>query len=164
MLKSMLHELDGNLISKENFIHEQRGKLGEKDKMIQNQKNEIDRLEKKSKMLEYKVFLKIQISHEIIITVRCGVKLNAVFFVSRLTSCRKPQTSMRRISVPYSMNWRAESRGCNGSSQKRSEWRHVCKDWSQMKSSGGRRSVWVPFSIFVFQLLIDLKMIFSLKE
>lgn len=55
MLKSMLQDLDGNLMSKENFIHEQRGKLGEKDKMIQNQKNEIDRLEKKSKMLEYKV-------------------------------------------------------------------------------------------------------------
>lgn len=55
MLKSMLQDLDGNLISKENYIHEQRGKLGEKDKMIHNQKNEIDRLEKKSKMLEYKV-------------------------------------------------------------------------------------------------------------
>ncbi|XP_060779878.1 kinesin-like protein KIF23 isoform X2 [Neoarius graeffei] len=55
MLKSMLQDLDGNLLSRENFIHEQRGKLGEKDKMIQNQKNEIDRLEKKSKMLEYKI-------------------------------------------------------------------------------------------------------------
>ncbi|XP_058244419.1 kinesin-like protein KIF23 isoform X1 [Hemibagrus wyckioides] len=55
MLKSMLQDLDGNLISKENFIHDQRSKLGEKDKMIQNQKNEIDRLEKKSKMLEYKI-------------------------------------------------------------------------------------------------------------
>ncbi|XP_072551203.1 kinesin-like protein KIF23 isoform X1 [Salminus brasiliensis] len=55
MLKSMLQELDGKLITKENFIHEQRGRLGEKDKMIQNQKNEIDRLEKKSKMLEYKI-------------------------------------------------------------------------------------------------------------
>ncbi|TSX17012.1 Kinesin-like protein KIF23 [Bagarius yarrelli] len=55
MLKSMLQELDGNLLSKKNFIHEQRSKLGEKDKMIQNQKNEIDRLEKKSKMLEYKI-------------------------------------------------------------------------------------------------------------
>lgn len=62
MLKSMLKELDSNLMSKENFIHDQRGKLGEKDKMIQNQKNEIDRLEKKSKMLEYKVNLKIQIN------------------------------------------------------------------------------------------------------
>ncbi|XP_077105022.1 kinesin-like protein KIF23 isoform X3 [Siphateles boraxobius] len=55
MLKSVLQEQDGNILSKENFIHEQRGKLGEKDKMIQNQKNEIDRLEKKSKMLEYKI-------------------------------------------------------------------------------------------------------------
>ncbi|XP_066541784.1 kinesin-like protein KIF23 isoform X2 [Hoplias malabaricus] len=55
MLKSMLQDLDGKLISKENFIHDQQGKLGEKDKMIHNQKNEIDRLEKKSKMLEYKI-------------------------------------------------------------------------------------------------------------
>lgn len=55
MLKSMLQELDGNILSKKNYIHEQRSKLGEKDKMIQNQKNEIDRLEKKSKMLEYKI-------------------------------------------------------------------------------------------------------------
>lgn len=55
MLKSVLQEQDGNILSKENFISEQRGKLGEKDKMIQNQKNEIDRLEKKSKMLEYKI-------------------------------------------------------------------------------------------------------------
>uniref|UniRef100_A0A8B9KM58 Kinesin-like protein n=1 Tax=Astyanax mexicanus TaxID=7994 RepID=A0A8B9KM58_ASTMX len=54
-LASMLQDLDGKLLSKENFLHEQRGKLGEKDKMIQNQKNEIDRLEKKSKMLEYKI-------------------------------------------------------------------------------------------------------------
>uniref|UniRef100_A0A4W4FF57 Kinesin-like protein n=1 Tax=Electrophorus electricus TaxID=8005 RepID=A0A4W4FF57_ELEEL len=52
---SMLQDLDGNLMSKENFIQDQRGRLGEKDKMIQNQKNEIDRLEKKSKMLEYKI-------------------------------------------------------------------------------------------------------------
>ena len=44
-------------MNKENFIQEQRGKMGEKDKFIQDQKSEIDRLEKKSKMLEYKVSL-----------------------------------------------------------------------------------------------------------
>lgn len=55
MLKSKLQEFDGNLSAKENLIHDQRGKLGEKDKVILNQKTEIDRLEKKSKMLEYKV-------------------------------------------------------------------------------------------------------------
>lgn len=73
MLKSMLQDLDGNLLSRENFIHEQRGKLGEKDKMIQNQKNEIDRLEKKSKMLEYKVTLKVEINTTaVVITVMWG--------------------------------------------------------------------------------------------
>lgn len=61
MLKSMLQEQDGNIVAKENFISEQRGRLGEKDKMIQNQKNEIDRLEKKSKMLEYKVLAHVVI-------------------------------------------------------------------------------------------------------
>lgn len=51
----MLQEFDGHLVAKETFIQEQRGKLGEKDKIMFNQKNEMDRLEKKSKMLEYKV-------------------------------------------------------------------------------------------------------------
>ncbi|XP_041704589.2 kinesin-like protein KIF23 [Coregonus clupeaformis] len=41
MVRSMLQELDSSLVSKEKFIH--------------NQKIEIDRLEKKSKMLEYKI-------------------------------------------------------------------------------------------------------------
>lgn len=159
MLKSMLQELDGNLISKENFIHDQRSKLGEKDKMIHNQKNEIDRLEKKSKMLEYKVIL-IWISNTaVIISVMWGVKLNAAFFVSRLTSCRKPQISMRRISVPYRMSWRAESRGCSGSSRKRSEWRHACKGWSRMKSSGGRRSVWVALLSLPLSCWLSWKML-----
>ena len=54
-LKSMLLEFDGNLMSKDNFIQDQRVKLGEKEKVISNQKTEIERLEKKSKMLEYKV-------------------------------------------------------------------------------------------------------------
>lgn len=58
----MLQEFDGHLMAKENFIHEQRGKLGEKDKIMFNQKNEMDRLEKKSKMLEYKVKSKSSIS------------------------------------------------------------------------------------------------------
>ncbi|XP_062318405.1 kinesin-like protein KIF23 isoform X2 [Osmerus eperlanus] len=55
MMKSMLQELDSNLVTKDNFIHDQRGKLGEKDKIIQNQKAEMERLEKKAKMLEYKI-------------------------------------------------------------------------------------------------------------
>ncbi|CDQ86307.1 unnamed protein product [Oncorhynchus mykiss] len=54
MLKSMLQELDSSLVSKENLIQDQRGQLGEKDKTLHSQKTEIDRLEKKSKMLEYK--------------------------------------------------------------------------------------------------------------
>lgn len=55
MMKSMLQELDSNLVSNDNFIHEQNGKLLEKDKIIQNNKAEIERLEKRAKMQEHKV-------------------------------------------------------------------------------------------------------------
>ncbi|KAL7402321.1 hypothetical protein ABVT39_013137 [Epinephelus coioides] len=55
MMKSMLQELDNNLITKDNFIHEQNGKLAEKDKIIQNNKAELERLEKKNKMQEHKI-------------------------------------------------------------------------------------------------------------
>ncbi|KAG7245405.1 hypothetical protein INR49_010856 [Caranx melampygus] len=55
MMKSMLQELDSNLISKDNFIYEQNGKLLEKDKIIQTNKAELERLEKKTKMQEHKI-------------------------------------------------------------------------------------------------------------
>ncbi|XP_035521466.1 kinesin-like protein KIF23 isoform X1 [Morone saxatilis] len=54
-MKSMLQQLDSNLVSNDNFIHEQNGKLVEKDKIIQNNKTEIERLEKRSKMQEHKI-------------------------------------------------------------------------------------------------------------
>ncbi|XP_034734861.1 kinesin-like protein KIF23 isoform X2 [Etheostoma cragini] len=54
-MKSMLQELDNNLISKENVIHEQNSKLVEKDKIIQNNKAEIERLEKRTKTQEHKI-------------------------------------------------------------------------------------------------------------
>lgn len=55
VMKSMLQELDNNLISKDDYIHEQNCKLAEKDKIIQINKTEIERLEKKTKMQEHKV-------------------------------------------------------------------------------------------------------------
>ncbi|XP_051237963.1 kinesin-like protein KIF23 isoform X1 [Dicentrarchus labrax] len=55
MMKSMLQQLDSNLVSNDNFIHEQNGKLVEKDKIIQNNKTEIERLEKRSRMQEHKI-------------------------------------------------------------------------------------------------------------
>ncbi|KAM7396801.1 hypothetical protein PAMP_019812 [Pampus punctatissimus] len=55
MMKSMLQELDSNLVSKDNYVHEQNGRLAEKDKVIQNNKAEIERLEKKTKMQEHKI-------------------------------------------------------------------------------------------------------------
>ncbi|XP_061531946.1 kinesin-like protein KIF23 isoform X1 [Phycodurus eques] len=54
-MTSLLQQLDSNINSKENYIHEQNNKLLEKDKVIQNNKAEIERLEKKSKMLEHKI-------------------------------------------------------------------------------------------------------------
>lgn len=51
----MLQQLDGQLGARETFLHDQRSKLSEKEKIISSQKSEIERLEKKSKTLEYKV-------------------------------------------------------------------------------------------------------------
>ncbi|XP_072201892.1 kinesin-like protein KIF23 isoform X4 [Excalfactoria chinensis] len=50
--KTILRELDSNVMSKENCL---QGKLSEKEKIITGQKAEIERLEKKSKTLEYKI-------------------------------------------------------------------------------------------------------------
>ncbi|KAE8296241.1 Kinesin-like protein KIF23 Kinesin-like protein 5 Mitotic kinesin-like protein 1 [Larimichthys crocea] len=55
MMKSMLQEVDSNLISTENIIHEQDSKLVEKDTIIQNNKAQIERLEKKAKTQEQKI-------------------------------------------------------------------------------------------------------------
>lgn len=54
-LKSMLQQLDSQINAKETFLYDQRSKLSEKDKVIANQRLEVERLEKKSKTLEYKV-------------------------------------------------------------------------------------------------------------
>lgn len=51
----MLQQLDGQINAKESFLYDQRNKLSEKDKVISNQRSELERLEKKSKTLEYKV-------------------------------------------------------------------------------------------------------------
>ncbi|XP_061831279.1 kinesin-like protein KIF23 isoform X1 [Nerophis lumbriciformis] len=54
-LRSMLQQFDSQCGAKENFIHDQQSKLGEKDKVIFSQKMELERMEKKSKTLEYKI-------------------------------------------------------------------------------------------------------------
>uniref|UniRef100_A0A8B9PCN3 Kinesin-like protein n=1 Tax=Apteryx owenii TaxID=8824 RepID=A0A8B9PCN3_APTOW len=50
--KTMLQEFDSSVVSKENYI---QGKLSEKEKIIAGQKMELERLEKKTKTLEYKI-------------------------------------------------------------------------------------------------------------
>uniref|UniRef100_A0A8C0GLQ2 Kinesin-like protein n=1 Tax=Chelonoidis abingdonii TaxID=106734 RepID=A0A8C0GLQ2_CHEAB len=50
--KTMLQEFDSSIVSKENYA---QGKLTEKEKVIAGQKMEIERLEKKTKTLEYKI-------------------------------------------------------------------------------------------------------------
>ncbi|XP_025966523.2 kinesin-like protein KIF23 isoform X9 [Dromaius novaehollandiae] len=50
--KTMLQEFDSSIVSKENYI---QGKLSEKEKIIAGQKMELERLEKKTKTLEYKI-------------------------------------------------------------------------------------------------------------
>ena len=54
-MRSSLKELDGSLFNKDDFINKQNGKLAEKDRQIQSQKADMERLEKKTKMQEYKV-------------------------------------------------------------------------------------------------------------
>lgn len=54
-LRSMVQQFDGQLNAKETFLQDQRCKLSEKEKIIISQKTELERLEKKSKTLEYKV-------------------------------------------------------------------------------------------------------------
>ncbi|KAM9068951.1 kinesin-like protein KIF23 isoform 3-T3 [Sarcophilus harrisii] len=49
--RAMLQDFDNAVLNKENYI---QGKLNEKEKVISGQKAEIDRLEKKTKTLEYK--------------------------------------------------------------------------------------------------------------
>lgn len=51
----MLQQFDSQVGSKETYLQDQRSKLNEKERLITNQKAEIERLEKKSKTLEYKV-------------------------------------------------------------------------------------------------------------
>nr|XP_008107339.1 PREDICTED: kinesin-like protein KIF23 isoform X4 [Anolis carolinensis] len=51
-MKGMLQELDANIVARENYTHLQ---MVEKDKIISGQKTEVERLEKKSKTLEYKI-------------------------------------------------------------------------------------------------------------
>ncbi|XP_056664901.1 kinesin-like protein KIF23 isoform X6 [Monodelphis domestica] len=50
--RAMLQEFDNAVLNKDNYIH---GKLSEKEKVISGQKAEIERLEKKTKTLEYKI-------------------------------------------------------------------------------------------------------------
>lgn len=64
-----------------------------------------------------------------------------LLFAYRLTFCRKLPTSMKRTSDLYSRNWRAENRGFKGNCLKRDAWNHVCRAWSLMPSSSGRRNV-----------------------
>ncbi|XP_062276551.1 kinesin-like protein KIF23 [Scomber scombrus] len=55
IMKSMLQDLDSNLLSKDDYINQQNGKLSEKDKIIQVNKAEIERLEKRNKMQDHKI-------------------------------------------------------------------------------------------------------------
>lgn len=54
-MRSSLKELDEGVFSRDDVIHKQNGKLAEKERLIQSQKADLDRLEKKTKMQEYKV-------------------------------------------------------------------------------------------------------------
>lgn len=52
----MLQQLDSNQGATANAVQEHHDKLSEKDRVIQNNKLEIERLEKRTKMYEHKVW------------------------------------------------------------------------------------------------------------
>lgn len=115
-LRSMLQQLDGQLNAKETFLHDQRSKLGEKEKLIGSQKSEIERLEKKSKTLEYKVLPRF------IDSALClqGCQSKIVIFYSavcllRLISYRRRQKCTSRTNAHFSRSWRLGSKSCRKS-------------------------------------------------
>lgn len=112
-LRSMLQQLDGQLNAKETFLHDQRNKLGEKEKLISSQKSEIERLEKKSKTLEYKVLL--HFLHGALCIQGCKSKnivLYSAVCLLRLISCRRQQKCTSRTNAHFSRSWRLGSKGC----------------------------------------------------
>ncbi|KAM9481322.1 kinesin-like protein KIF23 isoform 4-T4 [Clarias gariepinus] len=129
MLKSMLQDLDGNLMSKENFIHEQRGKLGEKDKMIQNQKNEIDRLEKKSKMLEYKIDI-LQ-------------KTTNIYEEDKRTLQHELESREQRLQRELSEKKRIEARMQGMVSDEKLRWQKECERRVNAKELEMQNKLWV---------------------
>ncbi|KAF5907616.1 kinesin-like protein KIF23 isoform X3, partial [Clarias magur] len=129
MLKSMLQDLDGNLLSKENFIHEQRGKLGEKDKMIQNQKNEIDRLEKKSKMLEYKIDI-LQ-------------KTTNIYEEDKRTLQHELESREQRLQRELSEKKRIEARMQGMVSDEKLRWQKECERRVNAKELEMQNKLWV---------------------
>ncbi|XP_027017836.1 kinesin-like protein KIF23 isoform X3 [Tachysurus fulvidraco] len=129
MLKSMLQELDGNLISKENFIHDQRSKLGEKDKMIQNQKNEIDRLEKKSKMLEYKIDI-LQ-------------KTTNIYEEDKRTLQQELESREQRLQRELSEKKRMEARMQGFVSDEKLRWQKECERRVNAKELEMQNKLWV---------------------
>lgn len=139
-MKSMLQELDSNVISKENVILEQNGRLAEKDKVMHSNKMEIERLEKKTKMQEHKVLLWLIIPG-LLWYYWFVVFLTLSRLPSRLTSCRKRLKSMKTTSVPCSKRWKPGGTGCRESFLRRDAWSSACRAWSRTHSISGRKSV-----------------------
>lgn len=142
-LKSMLQQLDGQINAKESFLYDQRNKLSEKDKVISNQRSELERLEKKSKTLEYKVQFRFTPPTPPPFSVIFFFFLYQHFFISlaRSTSCRRRQTCTSRTNDPFSRSWRRGSSSCRGSCRRGGAWSSACRAWCRTPNTSGRRSV-----------------------
>lgn len=137
----MLQQLDGQINAKESFLYDQRNKLSEKDKVISTQRSELERLEKKSKTLEYKVRFRFTFFPPL--HFRCFLFLYQHFFISlaRSTSCRRRQTCTSRTNDPFSRSWRRGSSSCRGSCRRGGAWSSACRAWCRTPNTSGRRSV-----------------------
>lgn len=136
-LKSMLQQFDSQLSSKEIFLHDQRSKLSEKEKVIIGQKTEIERLEKKSKTLEYKVLTHFTHSpslhfvyHTYIMLIKVRIcEFTVCLLLFRSISCRRQQRCTSRTNVHFSRSWRLVSKGCRESCRRGGAWSSACKAW-----------------------------------
>lgn len=147
-LKAMLQQFDGQLNAKETYLHEQRGKLSEKDKVIVNQKMEMERLEKKSKTLEYKV---LSLSRGKFYSFLFGLQQHSskayanfililrsfnyyyltlptlLVLIFRLISCKRQQKCMSRTNAHFSRSWRTGNKGYRESCQGGGAWSSACR-------------------------------------
>lgn len=138
-VRSMLQQLDSDLISKENTINEQNNKLVEKETVIQSNKADIECLEKKLKVHEEKV----KQYHGGGLGVWRLPSYTHYLGDYRLTFSRQRINSVRMIRIHSSKSCSPESRSCSRSCLSGDAWSSTCTGGWRTQSWSGRKNVWV---------------------